>query len=584
MTKLVRKMVKCVKCGEESEQLLVYSVNSLLGDKESNDKLMAHKQKCPNCGYEARNISIEKKYDINVEENVPQIVYGIPDWMKEKNEDDKPKKVFEAFYGGYAGTSHYYYIQQVNNEYLFKYGLSKYGKLIFIDSKELLVCKRTKKEYDDFIINLKLEMKDWKDSYVNNDIMDGTQWHIEFTEENKTYSGSNEFPSNMDTVMKILNMIFKEQTKYDVDPEDNVPREVYGIPSPSKYDMKPENNVPQRVYGVPNPNNVPKREKTGIKLSIKNDNANYMMMLNQFGQNVKLAFANENELKNTSIDEVAVNIPLADYHNFIMRINKITEKWENSYSGNGNSQWILEINDVFIKGKYVGNGGYPSNWNEYIDLISEYEILFKKVKLEDKKFNNSFEKMVQDKVKDPFWTKVIVDYFKTELKSSDHVAKKCFEDLSKYDDIFNEFTKYLVQKTYDLKDAISVNGYTAKQLHELQPTLTASGIYTFLQWLRDEPEKAQDVIRKGFPNKDVVPPTVEIKTDDEYVKKCLAEIKPEVDKQLIEMGLLKIEDGKEIPAFGSCHTAWAIQKRLLKERYNIDWQTPAEKNPFIQYD
>ena len=64
----------------------------------------------------------------------------------------------------------------------------------------------------------------------------------------------------------------------------------------------------------------------------------------------------------------------------------------------------------------------------------------------------------------------------------------------------------------------------------------------------------------------------------------MKEIKPEVDKQLIEMGLLTITDGKEYPAFGSCHTRWDIEKRLLKEKYNIDWQTPAEKNPYIKYD
>jgi ribosomal protein S27AE len=53
MTKVVRKKVKCVKCGFESEQTQVYSVNHALGKKEDNDKLINHKQVCPNCGYEA---------------------------------------------------------------------------------------------------------------------------------------------------------------------------------------------------------------------------------------------------------------------------------------------------------------------------------------------------------------------------------------------------------------------------------------------------------------------------------------------------------------------------------------------------
>ena len=60
MTKVVQKMVKCCKCGTESEQLIVYSVNFALGTREDNEKLMRHTQKCPKCGYEAANISVEE--------------------------------------------------------------------------------------------------------------------------------------------------------------------------------------------------------------------------------------------------------------------------------------------------------------------------------------------------------------------------------------------------------------------------------------------------------------------------------------------------------------------------------------------
>ena len=33
MTKLLKQKVKCIKCGKESDQLIVYSVNFLLGKK-----------------------------------------------------------------------------------------------------------------------------------------------------------------------------------------------------------------------------------------------------------------------------------------------------------------------------------------------------------------------------------------------------------------------------------------------------------------------------------------------------------------------------------------------------------------------
>ena len=67
-------------------------------------------------------------------------------------------------------------------------------------------------------------------------------------------------------------------------------------------------------------------------------------------------------------------------------------------------------------------------------------------------------------------------------------------------------------------------------------------------------------------------------------KKYLKQIEPEVDKELINMGLLKIENGKKNYAFGSVNVMWEIQKRLMKERFNIDWQSPQDKNPDILFD
>ena len=58
MSDISRENVKCAKCGKESPQMIVYSVNYSLGDKESNDKLIEHKQKCPYCEYEAIDISV----------------------------------------------------------------------------------------------------------------------------------------------------------------------------------------------------------------------------------------------------------------------------------------------------------------------------------------------------------------------------------------------------------------------------------------------------------------------------------------------------------------------------------------------
>ena len=68
------------------------------------------------------------------------------------------------------------------------------------------------------------------------------------------------------------------------------------------------------------------------------------------------------------------------------------------------------------------------------------------------------------------------------------------------------------------------------------------------------------------------------------INKYLKEIEPEVDKKLTEMGLLKIENGGKDYALGSCNVKWEIQKELLKEKYNIDWKSPKDKNPNINFD
>ena len=78
--------------------------------------------------------------------------------------------------------------------------------------------------------------------------------------------------------------------------------------------------------------------------------------------------------------------------------------------------------------------------------------------------------------------------------------------MSKYDDILNEFTKFLIKKTYDLTDAIEINGYTAKKIHELNPNFPPTGVYTFMELLRTNPEKAQKMIKENFKNKDSVLP------------------------------------------------------------------------------
>lgn len=335
--------------------------------------------------------------------------------------------------------------------------------------------------------------------------------------------------------------------KYDIKPEENLPREVYGIPNwlqekrknenNEKYDINPEDNVPQKVYGVPNYDfSQDKVKKESINIVVEN----YCLSLTKCDNKCDLLYINNSET--SYIKDSIVSISIKKFDEFCNKLKRIVEDWNIEYSGDKNIVWKLKINIDGLNKQINGNGAYPKNWNKFIDLISKYEILFKKSLLfdeenNDEKIDLSFENLVESKVKDSFFSKLIIDYFKNELNKNDIVSKRIFNDLSKYDDIFNEFTKYLVQKNYDIPYAINVEGYTAKQIAELNPRFEATGVYTFLGYLREKPDEAKETIRKSFPNKDVIHPTV---NNDYYIKfthipfhGCYG-IKEELEKQEVK--------------------------------------------------
>ena len=69
----------------------------------------------------------------------------------------------------------------------------------------------------------------------------------------------------------------------------------------------------------------------------------------------------------------------------------------------------------------------------------------------------------------------------------------------------------------------------------------------------------------------------DIRTDP--VEKTLKykKIRKELEKELSELM-------KDCTGLGSCHVYWANKKIILREKYGIDWKSPAELNPFIHFD
>ena len=60
-----------------------------------------------------------------------------------------------------------------------------------------------------------------------------------------------------------------------------------------------------------------------------------------------------------------------------------------------------------------------------------------------------------------------------------------------------------------------------------------------------------------------------------------------VDIDFNDEGILNklVESYMQVPPYmGYCNNYWSAKKEILKEKYNIDWYTPAEENPDVIYD
>ena len=70
--------------------------------------------------------------------------------------------------------------------------------------------------------------------------------------------------------------------------------------------------------------------------------------------------------------------------------------------------------------------------------------------------------------------------------------------------------------------------------------------------------------------------------EDESQYQLYLKVKDRVSKEA-EKRYLE-ENGLDTPRLGSCHGIWAIEKRIYKEEYGIDWHTPQEMNTGISFD
>jgi hypothetical protein len=74
---------------------------------------------------------------------------------------------------------------------------------------------------------------------------------------------------------------------------------------------------------------------------------------------------------------------------------------------------------------------------------------------------------------------------------------------------------------------------------------------------------------------------------DRFLKSDPKERDPKY-KQLIDQAKIEADEiiTKECPeaTLGRCRAVWAEQKRILKEKHNVDWKTPQEMNKYARFD
>lgn len=95
-------------------------------------------------------------------------------------------------------------------------------------------------------------------------------------------------------------------------------------------------------------------------------------------------------------------------------------------------------------------------------------------------------------------TAQILKYLAEEKHCFGMAAEHTLAKITKYDDIKQEFLRWLEQRNYDNEDALIVEGYNARTLYDLAPQLDGAGVYNFLVDLRDQPDVAKKIIAEGF--------------------------------------------------------------------------------------
>ena len=341
MTKIAKEMVKCFECGRSSEHLNVYSVNYDLGSEEQNERLLNRTQTCPYCGYTNFNISLPRRSK--------KLIYKI---ICSDNSEHQKYELCKAFWKIYDDNSFEFVTKNcLDEEFTFNHPINS-ETIDRIDS--LIEASRVYKIFED--------------------VYDGDSWeYIKYNNGEELYHIKSGNIIGI-TPLKELSDFLGELVGDDIDEaEDKIDEEL------DKYDIETEDNVPQEVYGIPNP----KKElnpKDSLYAKIKKDDQEYSLYIMQIPNEGCYLYVGEDNLR---FDEKQYVLkPESFYDEFMNEFEALKLKMEEdkSYSSDVNLAWNIELVTNGIKISLNGSGFKPKEWNDLMDLLSKYEMFYKNEK------------------------------------------------------------------------------------------------------------------------------------------------------------------------------------------------------------
>ena len=333
MTKVSKELVKCAKCGKHSEQLVVYSINFMMGNEEENNKLMTHKQKCPYCGYEARNISFEENIEDFIEEKEEKPLL----WEEWEHVTLEDTLILDAYVEREESSSYYYIIKGKDN-YIVKYRHQKQGE-DEQNNYELITHTVDKEKYQEFLMNLKVKVSTWNEKYEKKTKEPIINWYINSQEFPVNYEGINDMPHNFEDVLDDFKEFFQPNLKEEKDDE---------------------------IF---------------ITFKVSDQKNQYTLMLNCFHHTGCLSLLDDNNILLPRVFDKSTVITREEFNELMMELLSIEENWLPIYQGDKNIIWKLDrkINDSVVE-VYNGKGATPDNWNDLLDFMAKCERILNRTK------------------------------------------------------------------------------------------------------------------------------------------------------------------------------------------------------------